>query len=121
VAAGACLAEVVDLLGDRLRALLSPEDVAALHAVVAGDEPLPCEQDGLAPDDGPLPAVTPLDLRDRRVGGVAVAIVNATWWTYVVRLEGRQVRWLTVPRPWMGSFLDRLDDGTLDDVLARLV
>lgn len=121
VPAGALLADVVDLLDDRLRALLSPDDLAALHAVVAGDEPLPCEQEVLAPDDGPRCAVVPLDLRDRQVGDVAVEVVTATWWTYVVRLEGARVRWLTVPRTWMGSFLDRLDDGSLDDVLTRMV
>ncbi|GAA3159624.1 hypothetical protein GCM10010531_08790 [Blastococcus jejuensis] len=121
VRAGELLAEVVDALDDRLRALLTTGDLAALHAVVAGDEPLPCEQEALAPDDGPLLAVAPLDLRDRRAGEVAVEVVNATWWTYVLRLEGARVRWLTVPRTWMGSFLDRLDDGSLDDVLTRLV
>jgi hypothetical protein len=26
-----------------------------------------------------------------------------------------------VPRTWLGSFLDRLDDGSLDEVLARVV
>lgn len=121
VTAGALLADVVALLDDRLRTLLSPDDLAALHAVAADDEPLPCEQETLAPDDGPRCAVVPLDLRDRRSGDVGVQVVNATWWTYVLRLEGPRVRWLTVPRTWMGSFLDRLDDGTLDDSLAALV
>jgi hypothetical protein len=121
VTAGEHLAEVVELLGDRLRALLSPDDLASLHAVVAGAEPLPCEQDDVPPDDEPRCAVDPLDLRDRRVGDVGVEIVNATWWTYVVRLEGPRQRWLTVPRTWVRSFLDRVDDGSLDEVLSRLV
>jgi hypothetical protein len=121
VTAGEHLAEVVALLDGRLRALLSPEDLAGLQAVVSGSEPLPCEQDDVAPDDAPRCAVDPLDLRDRRVGDVGVEVVNATWWTYVVRLEGPRQRWLTVPRTWVRSFLERLDDGTLDEVLARLV
>jgi hypothetical protein len=121
VTAGEHLAEVVALLDDRLRALLSPDDLASLHAVVAGRDPLPCEQDDVAPDDEPRCALDPLDLRDRRVGEVGVEVVNATWWTYVIRLDGPRQRWLTVPRTWVRSFLERLDDGTLDEVLGRLV
>ena len=121
VTAGEHLAEVVALLDDRLRALLSDDDLAALHAVVAGTEPLPCEQEALAPDDVPRVAVEAPDLGPRRAGDVDVEFVHATWWTYVVKLEGARVRWLTVPRTWLGSFLDRLDDGSLDDVLNRIV
>jgi hypothetical protein len=40
---------------------------------------------------------------------------------YVVKLDGPRTRWLTVPRTWLASFLDRLDDGSLDDVLAEIV
>ena len=47
--------------------------------------------------------------------------MTATWWASVVKLEGARTRWLTLPRTWQGSFLDRLDDGSLDAVLARLV
>jgi hypothetical protein len=121
ITAGEHLAEVVAALDDRLRALLSPDDLAGLHAVVAGAEPLPCERDEELPDDEPRLAVDPLDLRNRQVSDVGVEIVRATWWTYVVKLDGPRMRWLTVPRAWVRSFLDRLDDGSLDDVLARLV
>jgi hypothetical protein len=121
VTAGEHLAEVVALLDDRLRDLLSDEDRTALHAVVAGDLPLPCEQEDLAPDDVPRRAVQPLALEPRRAGDVDVEFVHATWWTYVVKLDGPRTRWLTVPRAWVRSFLDRLDDGSLDDVLAGIV
>jgi hypothetical protein len=121
VTAGAHLAEVVALLGDRLRFLLRDDDLAALHAVVRGDEPLPCEQEELADDDVPRVPTAPLDLSARRAGDVGVEFVNATWWTYVVKLDGPRTRWLTVPRTWLASFLDRLDDGALDDVLAGMV
>ena len=112
---------MVTLLDDRLRALLSPDDLAGLQAVVTGSEPLPCEQDDIPDDDEARCDVDPLDLRDRHIGDVAVEVVNATWWTYVVRLDGPRQRWLTVPRTWVRSFLERLDDGSLDEVLARLV
>jgi hypothetical protein len=118
IRAGEHLAEVVALLDDRL--LLADDDRAALHAVVAGDLPLPCEEDSLA-DDGPRVAVEPLDLGPRQVGDVSVEFEHATWWTYVVKLSGTRDRWLTVPRTWLGSFLARLDDGSLDEVLTRLV
>jgi hypothetical protein len=121
VTAGEHLAEVVALLDDRLRALLAADDLAALHAVVAGDLPLPCEQEGLAADDVPRVEPRPLDLAPRRAGEVGVEVVNATWWTYVVKLDGLRTRWLTLPRPWVRSFLDQLDRGALDAVLASLV
>jgi hypothetical protein len=117
VTAGELLAEVVELLDDRL--LLADDDLAALHAVVAGTEPLPCESPGS--DDAPRVTAPTVDLGPRQVRDVAVEFVTATWWTYVVKLSGGRERWLTVPRTWLGSFLARLDDGSLDDVLARLV
>ena len=119
VTAGEHLAEVVALLDDRL--VLADDDRAALHGVVAGDLPLPCEEESLAPDDAPRASAPVLDLSPRQAGDVAVEFVNATWWTYVVKLSGTRDRWLTVPRTWLGSFLDRLDDGSLDEVLARIV
>jgi hypothetical protein len=121
VTAGEHLAEVVSLLSDRLRFLLRDDDLAALHAVVAGDAPLPCEQEELAEDDVPRVPTAPLDLSARRAGDVGVEFVTATWWTYVVKLDGPRARWLTVPRTWLASFLDRLDDGALDEVLAGMV
>jgi hypothetical protein len=117
VTAAEHLAEVVALLADRL--LLADDDLAALHAVVAGGEPLPCESPGS--DDAPRAVPPALDLSPRQAGAVGVEFVTATWWTSVVKLSGDRERWLTVPRVWLGSFLDRLDDGSLDDVLARLV
>jgi hypothetical protein len=117
VSAGQLLAEVIGLLDDRL--LLDDGDRAALHAVVSGTAPLPCEAPGS--DDPPRTAAPPVDLGPRRAGDVAVEFVTATWWTSVVKLTGSRERWLTVPRTWLGSFLDRLDDGSLDDVLTRLV
>jgi hypothetical protein len=117
VTAGELLAEVVGLLDDRL--LLADDDRAALHAVVAGTEPLPCESPGS--DEPPRAEAPPVDLGQRRAGDVVVEFTAATWWTYVVKLSGPRERWLTVPRTWLGSFFDRLDDGSLDDVLTRLV
>jgi hypothetical protein len=119
VTAGEHVAEVVALLDDRLRLLLADDDLAALHAVVAGDEPLPCESPGS--DEAPRVGAPPLDLGPRQAGDVAVEFVTATWWTYVVKLSGARDRWLTVPRTWLRSFLDRLDDGSLDEVLDRIV
>jgi hypothetical protein len=121
VTAGEHLTEVVALLDDRLRRLLADDDLAALHAVVTGHEPLPGERDQPVPDDGPRAQPAPLDLGPRRAGDVGVEFVSATWWTYVVQLDGPRTRWLTVPRTWLGSFLDRLDDGSLDDVLRAIV
>ncbi len=121
VSAGEHLAEVVELLDDRLALLLADDDRAALAAAVTGSAPLPCEQASPPPDDAPRAVVAPLDLRPRRAGGVGVEVVSATWWTTVVRLDGGRTRWLTVPRVWLDSFLERLDDGSLDEVLARLV
>lgn len=117
VTAGEHLAEVVALLADRLP--LADDDLAALHAVVAGDAPLPSESPGS--DDAPRVGAPALHLCPRVAGQVRVEFVTATWWTYVVKLSGTRERWLTVPRTWLRSFLDRLDDGSLDEVLARLV
>ena len=121
VTAGEHLADVGTLLDHRLRRLLADDDLAALHATVAGDLPLPCETSSLPPDGEPRVVLEPLDLGPRQVGDVGVEFVNATWWTYVVKLSGTRERWLTVPRTWLGSFLARLDDGSLDEVMARLV
>lgn len=125
ITAGEHLALVVGLLGDRLRELLADDDLAGLHAVVAGDRPLPLEGDE-PPDDEPVDddprcATDPLDLRPRRVGDVDVEVVSATWWTTVLRLTGgARTRWLTVPAPWLRSMLDSLDRGELDDAVAEL-
>lgn len=119
VTAGQHLAEVVALLGDRL--LLADDDLAALQATIGGDRPLPCESPSLPPEDDPRVVLAPPALGPRTVGEVGVEFVHATWWTYVVKLSGARDRWLTVPRTWLGSFLSRLDDGSLDEVLARLV
>lgn len=119
IAAGEHLAEVLALLDDRL--LLADDDRAALSAVVTGDLPLPCERESPVPDDAPRVVAPPLDLGPRQAGDVRVEFVRATWWTYVVQLSGSRERWLTVPRTWLASFLARLDDGSLDEGLARLV
>jgi hypothetical protein len=121
VTAGDRLAAVVELLGDRLASLLAADDLAGLHAVAAAEEPLPLEQDRPPVDDGPRVPLAPLDLRDRVAGAVRVGVVSATWWTYVLRLDGPAAsRWLTVPRPWLGSLLDGLDTGRLDGAVADL-
>jgi hypothetical protein len=120
ITAGEHLALVVELLGGRLRELLAHDDLTALHAVVAGDLPLPLESDGPVEDDARCPT-DPLDLGPRRVGPVDVEVVSATWWTYVLRLSGgARTRWLTVPAPWVRSMLDSLDSGALDDEVLAL-
>jgi hypothetical protein len=119
VTAGERLAEVVALLDDRL--CLADDDRAALHAVASGNLPLPCEEEVLAPDDEPRAVAPSIDLSPRQAGDVSIEFVTATWWTYVVKVSGTRDRWLTVPRTWLGSFLDRLDDGSLDEVLPRIV
>ena len=117
--AGAHLATVVELLADRLAGLLSATDLASLRAVVAGDLPLPME--GRLPDEEVPPPLRPLDLGDRRAGPVRVTVVSATWWAYVVRLDGPgRSRWLTVPGAWAADFFARLAAGDLDDVLPAL-
>jgi hypothetical protein len=121
VTAGDRLAAVVDLLGERLATLLAPDDLAALRAVAAGDAPLPVEQDRPPGDDEARAPVVPMELSDRIVGGVRVSVVSATWWTYVLRLDGPGAsRWLTVPRSWIGGFLAGVDAGRLDGVVADL-
>ncbi|WP_029433193.1 hypothetical protein [Blastococcus sp. URHD0036] len=120
--AGAHLARVVDLLGDRLAELLDADDLAALHAVTAGDLPLPVERDTPERDDAPRATPRPMDLRPRAAARVRVEVVTATWWTYVVRLDtAHRSRWLTLPGSWIESFLEALHAGRLDDVLADLV
>jgi hypothetical protein len=121
VAAGDRLAAVVALLDDRLATLLAPDDLAALHAVAAGEAPLPVEQDRPPGDDEPRVPVAPMELRDRVVGDARLAVVSATWWTYVLRLDSPgATRWLTVPGPWIGSLLAEVDAGRLDGVVADL-
>ena len=118
--AGTHLAAVVDGLGDRLAQLLSPADLESLRAVVAGDLPLPME--GRLPDDDVAPALQPLDLGDRQAGSVRVTTISATWWAYVVRLDGPgRSRWLTVPGANAADFFAQLAAGDLDDLLPGLV
>jgi hypothetical protein len=118
--AGTHLAAVVDGLGDRLAPLLSPADLESLRAVVAGDLPLPME--GRLPDDDVAPALQPLDLGDRQAGSVRVTTISATWWAYVVRLDGpARSRWLTVPGANAADFFAQLAAGDLDDLLPGLV
>jgi hypothetical protein len=119
--AGELLVDVVELLDGRLASLLAPDDLAALHAVAAGAAPLPLEQGGPEADDAPRVPVEPMHLGDRVVGGVRIEVVSATWWAYVLRLDGpAATRWLTVQRPWIAGFLTALDDGRLDAVVADL-
>jgi hypothetical protein len=118
--AGAHLAAVVDGLGDRLAQLLSAADLESLRAVVAGDLPLPME--GRLPDDDVAPVLEPLDLGDRQAGSVRVTTISATWWAYVVRLDGpARSRWLTVPGSCAADFFAQLAAGDLDGLLPEVM
>jgi hypothetical protein len=119
LSAGEHLAAVVDVLHARLTDLVAPDDLAALHDVVQGRSPLPVETDGEPVDDEPRCVVRPLVLDDRRRGPVTVRLEHATWWLYVFRVDcAGHTRWLSVPRPWLASFLTQLDAGVLDGALA---
>jgi hypothetical protein len=118
--AGAHLAAVVDRLADRLAGLLPAPDLASLGAVVAGDLPLPVE--GTLPDDHVAPPLVPFEPADRHAGPVRVTVVSATWWAYVLRLDGAGgSRWLTVPGACAADFFARLAAGELDEDLAAVV
>ncbi|MGY1618513.1 hypothetical protein ACI797_17390 [Geodermatophilus sp. SYSU D00691] len=120
--AGAHLAAVVELLAPRLAALLAADDLADLRAVAAGRLPLPLEDPAPAASDADAVGLHPLDLGGHRAGDVRTEVVSATWWAYVIRVEGPcGIRWLTLPREWATDFFARLHAGRLDDVLTALV
>jgi hypothetical protein len=78
--------------------------------------------EGRLPDDDVAPALQPLDLGDRQAGSVRVTTISATWWAYVVHLDGpARSRWLTVPGANAADFFAQLAAGDLDDLLPGLV
>ncbi|MEA2825988.1 MAG: hypothetical protein QOG43_427 [Actinomycetota bacterium] len=102
-----------------------PADLDAGDRIVAGSSPLGVESaDGDAPHP-PRPAPpSPCGgiLGSRRRPGVDVVAVAATWDFTVFRLDhGRRTAYACIPTPWLEQFLDRLDSGDLDVILARFL
>jgi hypothetical protein len=114
--------------------MATPAEIALVDAFVTGARPLPAEAERRPrPDD-----VTPSRVSTapppgwggiyvglvlpRQRGDVAIDVHVATWDVAVFRLRrGRFEVYATIPRRHLQSFLDALDAGRLDPVVAELL
>ena len=104
---------------------LDPEPVDAL---VSGRRPLRIERGGLTgmvgghrPGSGSGTPVPAPDLRARQVGRVRVTPAWATWSRVAWRCQGPggRVAYAVLPARDQGRFLSLLDEGALDEVIAK--
>lgn len=107
---------------------LAPTELALVDEIVAGRSPLPCE--ATMPrndaDDRQTPAANPFASvhADRHRPGCEIAPVMLTWSTVVLvaaDLEHSRRAFVAVPRRYLASFVDALDDGRLDMPIGRFI
>jgi hypothetical protein len=102
-----------------LAEVLDEEELALVDDVVAGRRPIPIE--AVSPPDATSPGQldSPFaNLVARERPGMRVRVEAMSWAAIAFRVQSSQVtNYVVVPRRWLRSFLQRLDEGALDDAL----
>jgi hypothetical protein len=119
--AGDVLASAWEGIREQALQAVSPAEVAVVDEIVDGRQPIPLESASHS-DTGPIASDSPFArLHDRVANGVSVRAIALTWHSVNFELRrGTETGYVVVPRTWLGSFLDRLDQGALDDLLPRI-
>jgi hypothetical protein len=102
-----------------LAEVLDEEELALVDDVVARRRPIPIE--AVSPPDATVPGQldSPFaNLVARERAGMRVQVEAMSWAAIAFRVQSSQVtNYVVVPRRWLRSFLQRLDEGALDDAL----
>jgi hypothetical protein len=104
---------------DHLLNVAHRDELDAVDEMVRGNRPLPREHLS-GPDQTDTPRRSPFaNLAPRDRGRLQVRVRAMSWAAvaFEVRSTQRQLH-VVVPRRWLGSFLERLDAGALDEILA---
>ena len=95
-------------------------ELEVVDEMVHGNRPIPREH-VCGPDLQGTPRRSPFALLHPRDRGELQVRVRAMSWAavaFLVQSAGGEFH-VVIPRRWLASFLDRLDDGTLDDALLQ--